>query len=246
MSLAGWTPTSNVITITRRTPQWDEQFRFAAGQAYRELQLLNGRDYGVTWIDRYTTMDEIPPEPMESPRRLLPSHLLTGREILGPGEHSFPLKYATRERRMRIEPAVFLDALLRDFISFGGRTVIREFSTKRDLMSLTEKLIVNCTGLGSRDLFQDEDMMPIKGQLTLLAPQPDVNYGTSGGLHTTSGELGVGFHMTPRRDGIALGGTAERGEWSLEPNEEARKRIVEGHIEFYNAMRAPWRTARST
>ena len=52
--------------------------------------------------------------------------------------------------------------------------------------------------------------------------------------------------MTPRRDGIALGGTAELGEWSTEPNEEARKSIVEGHIEFYNAMRAPWRTARST
>ena len=79
MSLAGWAPTSNVITITRRTPQWDEQFRFAAEQAYRELQLLNGRDYGVTWIDLYSTMDEIPPEPMESPRRLLPSHLRTGR-----------------------------------------------------------------------------------------------------------------------------------------------------------------------
>ena len=246
MSLAGWTPTSNVITITRRTPQWDEQFRFAAGQAYRELQLLSGRDYGVTWIDDYSTMDEIPPEPMESPRRLLPSHLSTRREILGPGEHPFPLKYATREPWMRIEPAVFLDALLRDFMFFGGRTVIREFSTKRDLMSLTEKLIVNCTGLGSRDLFRDEEMTPIKGQLTLLAPQPDVNYGTSGGLHTTSGEPGVGFHMTPRRDGIALGGTAERGEWSLEPNEVARKRIVEGHIELYNAMRAPWRTTRRT
>ena len=50
--------------------------------------------------------------------------------------------------------------------------------------------------------------------------------------------------MVPRRDGIALGGTAERGEWSLEPNEEARKTVVEGHIELYNAMRAPWRTTR--
>ena len=89
-------------------------------------------------------------------------------------------------------------------------------------------------------------MTPIKGQLTLFAPQPDVNYGTSGGLHTTSGEPGVGLHMMPRRDGIALGGTAESAEWSLEPNEEARKRVVEGHIELYNAMRAPWRTTRRT
>jgi glycine/D-amino acid oxidase-like deaminating enzyme len=240
MSLAGWTPTSRVITTTRRTPQWDEQFRFAAEQAYRELQLMNERDYGVSWIDRYSARDEIPPERVDSERRLLPAHLDTEREILGPGEHPFPLKYATRERRMRIEPAVFLDAHLRDFMSFGGRTVIREFSTPRDLMSLSEKLIVNSTGLGSKDLFDDQEMTPYKGQLTLLAPQSDVNYGTGGGLRTTSGEQGVGLHMTPRRDGIALGGTAERGEWSLEPDEQARQRIVDGHIEFYNAMRRPW------
>ena len=44
MSFAAWTPTSRVVTINRRTPQWDEQFRFAAEIAYRELQLMNGRD----------------------------------------------------------------------------------------------------------------------------------------------------------------------------------------------------------
>ncbi len=242
MSLAVWSPTSRVITINRRTPQWDEQFRFAAEIAYRELELMSGRDYGVTWIDTYSTNDEIPPERMEGPRRLLPEHLRTGREILGPGEHPFPLKYAIRTRGMRIEPAVFLEAILRDFILFGGKTVIREFSAPRDLMSLSETLIVNCTGLGSRDLFDDQEMTPIKGQLTLLAPQPDVNYGTFGGLRTTSGERGIGLHMNPRRDGIALGGTAERGEWSTEPNEKAREAVVNGHIEFYNAMRASWRT----
>lgn len=241
MSLAGWTPTSRVITISRRTPQWDEQFRFAAEQAYRELQLMSGRDYGVSWIDRYSARDEIPPERIDSERRLLPAHLDTEREILGPGEHPFPLKYATRERRMRIEPAVFLDAHLRDFMLSGGRTVIREFSTPRDLMSLSETLIVNSTGLGSKALFDDQEMSPYKGQLTLLAPQADVNYGTGGGLHRTSGEAGVNLHMNPRRDGIALGGTAEKGEWSLEPNEEARQQVVDGHIEFYNAMRRPWK-----
>ena len=242
MSLAGWTPTSRVVTITRRTPQWDEQFRFAAEIAYRELQLMNGRDYGVTWLDSYATSDEIPPERMEGPRTLLPSHLRTGREILGPGEHSLPLKYATRSPTMRIEPAIFLDAILRDFRLFGGRTVIREFSTPRDLMALGETLIVNCTGLGSRDLFDDQGMTPVKGQLTLLAPQDDVNYKMFGGLSSTAGAAGMALHMTPRRDGIALGGTAELGEWSMEPNEELRKKVVEGHIEFFNAMRAPWRT----
>ena len=242
MSLAHWSPTSRVVAVNGRTPQWDEQFRFAAAIAYRELQLLAGRDYGVTWIDRYAPMDEPPPERIESSRFLLPAHLEMDLEILGPGQHPFPLPYATRERHMKFDPAIYLDRLVRDVILFGGRIVIRELETRRDLMSLAETLIVNCTGLGSRDLFDDKEVTPYKGQLTLLAPQPEVNYETSGGIRTTSGYAGVSLHMTPRSDGIALGGTAERGEWSLEPNEEARKRVVEGHMELFSAMRAPWRS----
>ena len=52
--------------------------------------------------------------------------------------------------------------------------------------------------------------------------------------------------MMPRSDGIALGGTSERGVWTLEPNEEARKRIVEEHIRLFNAMRTPSETDRLT
>lgn len=240
MSLAHWSPVSRVVAMNERTPQWDEQFRFAAEVAYRELQLLGGRDYGISWIDRYRPMDEPPPERIESRRALLPAHLRAGVEVLGPGQHPFPLPYATRERHMKYDPAIYLDRLVRDVILFGGRIVIREFETRRDLMSLGETLIVNCTGLGARDLFDDKEVIPYKGQLTLLAPQSDVTYETSGGLTTTSGQVGVSLHMSPRSDGIALGGTAERGEWSLEPNEEARKRVVDGHIALYSAMRRPW------
>ena len=45
--------------------------------------------------------------------------------------------------------------------------------------------------------------------------------------------------MMPRRDGIALGGTSERGISTMEPNEEARKQIVDSHIEVFTAMRQP-------
>ena len=115
--------------------------------------------------------------------------------------------------------------------------MVREFATQRDLMALSESLIVNCTGLGARDLFNDDELIPVKGQLTMLVPQPGVNYATSGGV---PGRGGGGFvHMMPRRDGIALGGTSERGVWSLEPNKEARQRIVDTHIELFNGMKAP-------
>ena len=186
MSLAHWSPTSRVVAVNGRSPQWDEQFRFAAEVAYRELQLLAGRDYGISWIDRYGPADEPPPERRETSRTLLPARLRASLEVLGPGQHPFPLPYAIRERHMKFEPAIYLDRLVRDVILFGGRIVIRELEDKRDLMSLTEPIIVNCTGLGARDLFDDEEVVPYKGQLTLLVPQSEVDYETSGGLHSTS------------------------------------------------------------
>jgi glycerol-3-phosphate dehydrogenase len=156
--------------------------------------------------------------------------------VFGPGEHPFPLRYATRRATLRIEPSIYLDAMVKDVLLFGGRIVIRAFETPRELMTLDEPVVVNCTGLGARELFGDDELVPTKGQLTVLVPQPEVRYRTTGGI---TPQPGIGIHMMPRADGIVLGGTSERGEWSLEPDEAARRRVVEGHMALYAAMRPP-------
>jgi len=169
---------------------------------------------------------------------LLPAELRGSREILGPGEHPFPSKYAVRSPGIRIEPSIYLDALMREVVLFGGRIVIRKFDTPRDLMSLPDPVIVNCSGLGAKEIFGDRELIPIKGQLTVLVPQPEINYRTAGGVpDAPAAPGGFGIHMLPRSDGIILGGTQERGVATLEPNEEARKRVVDGHIELFRAMR---------
>lgn len=70
--------------------------------------------------------------------------------------------------------------------------------------------MVGCTGLGSRELFDDRELTPIKARLTVL-PQPDVDHA----VRTED------LCMFPRPDGILLGGTHERGVETLEPNPEA-------------------------
>src|SRR5262245_32026865 len=60
MSLAGFTPNSGLVEFDRRTPQWDAQYRRAAEIAYRQLQLLVGSNTGVSWLDNYSLMDELP------------------------------------------------------------------------------------------------------------------------------------------------------------------------------------------
>ena len=79
--------------------------------------------------------------------------------------------------------------------------------------------------------------MPVKGQLTVLVPQAEVDYQTSGGINLPS-TPGIGIHMMPRADGIALGGTAQRGVWTLEPDDAERQRVVEGHIQLFSQMKA--------
>jgi len=257
MSMAGFTPTSGLVSADKRTPAWDAQFRQAAEISYRQLQLLCGAPgYGVYWIDSYNASDNDPSAPggrggsgrggggrgrggggNEGGADLLPEHLRTGRdrEVFGPGEHPFPTKYAIRTSALAIEPNLYLDALVRDFLLFGGKIVIRKFDTPRDLTSLSESVIVNCTGLGSKTLFNDGELIPVKGQLTVCVPQPEVRYRANGRLANGA----AAGSINPRSDGIVIGNLMERGTWSLEPNEEARKRNVDAAIEFFSQMRAP-------
>jgi D-amino-acid oxidase len=235
MSLAGFTPTSSVVALDGRTPEWDAQFRDVVEISYRQLQLLAGREYGVSWLDNYSPMDD--PRIASGTNTLMPAHLQGDRDILGPGEHSLPTKYAARRVELRIEPSIYLDTMVRDVFMFGGRVVIRKFATPGDLVSLDEPVIVNCSGLGARELFGDRELIPLKGQLTVLVPQPEIDYATTGAGRVNSELPGGGLHMMPRADGIILGGTRERDVWTLEPNQDELKRVVDGHREFFAAMR---------
>ncbi len=245
MSLASWTPTSGLVDDDLRTAAWDARFRKAASIAYRELQLLVGRGYGVSWLEGYA-LRSTPPSVegqgsgdrgaagQRGPGPLLPAELRADSVVLGPGEHPFPTPYAVMRPSMRIEPSVYLDRLVHDAREAGAPIVIRRFESRRDLASLPEPIVVNCTGLGAGDLVGDPELTPLKGQLTLLVPQPEVDYSTFGSAVEDAG----GFvHMSPRRDGIALGGTSVEGDWTLEPDPEARRRIVEAHIDLFERMR---------
>ena len=129
---------------------------------------------------------------------------------------------------MLIEPPISLHALLRDYFLAGGELVIRDFPNLEAVLALREPAVVNCTGLGAKALFNDAELTPVKGQLSFLIPQPEVDYCTVGP---------GGLYMFPRRDGILLGGTHEEGNWDLEPDAAQTERIVNGHAALFGGMR---------
>src|SRR5438552_6007162 len=97
MSLAGFTPLSGLVANDRRTPEWYAQFIRAAQIAYRQLQLMAGPYFGLSWVDNYALTDTLPsppaaPDPNARPN--LQDGLTPGRHVLGPGEHPVPTPYA--------------------------------------------------------------------------------------------------------------------------------------------------------
>jgi D-amino-acid oxidase len=217
---AQWGPFS-VFERGKTTAGFDDQFERAARVAWRMFQELPGSTYGIRWIENYSVGDAPNQSPVESP------FYVNGTD-LGSGEHPFPARYARRFTTMLIEPPIYLTAMMRDFFLAGGRLVVRDFRSPDEVLAVDEPIIFNCTGLGAKALFADEELTPVKGQLTFLLPQPEVDY-----ITLTDGPL----YMFPRSDGILLGGTFERGNWSLEPDRDVETRILEGHRRFFEAMR---------
>ena len=149
-----------------------------------------------------------------------------GSKLVARRELKETYRYVWQFRAILIEPHPYLRALLRDFRLAGGRVVLQECHSIAEVTSLPQPIVVNCTGLGARALFSDTELIPIKGQLTYLLPQPEVNYVV----------LADDLYMFPRRDGIVLGGTHVRGDWSLEPDLVAKSRILAGHAKVFSAL----------
>jgi len=94
---------------------------------------------------------------------------------------------------------------------------------------LSESLIFNCTGLGARTLLHDDELIPVRGQLTFLLPQPEVQYMTTG-----PGNI----YMFPRRDGILLGGSHEENNWNLEVDPATKNRVLRENALLFSNLRA--------
>jgi len=215
-----WSPYS-VFNRDEASPAFLTMFDRAARYSHRYFQDLPGSRYGIRWIDNFVLVGS--PEPRD---RGGLEDLFPGDEILAPGEHPFDSPWVRRFTTMLVEPGIFLGEVQRDFLLRGGRIRVRDFRCRDELEELEESVVVNCTGLGSRDLFGDEELSPIKGELVVLLPQPEVDYILQAG----------GFYVFPRSDGIVLGGSFERGEWSLEPTPGVVDRILEGNRALFQAM----------
>ncbi len=202
-----------------------ERLDWAARVSHHAYTNLTGPKYGIRWMETYYLSDS----PTGQFDRSSFDDLFTYQGELGPGEHPFGERYANRIVTMQIDPGTLLRQLTADFQLAGGSMVIRNFEHLDDLLGVPQSVIFNCTGLGAAALFDDLDLMPVKGQLVYLPPDPAVDYMTVGG---GNGML----HMFPRGDVLLLGGLFRRGDGSRNVEPQVTERIVREHAQLFESF----------
>ncbi|WP_171052831.1 NAD(P)/FAD-dependent oxidoreductase [Streptomyces marianii] len=161
-------------------------------------------------------------QPGLSPAALGPwARELTGmvRE-LAPEERPAGVASGLWARLPLIDMPAHLGWLRARFEAAGGNVELRTAGSL-DEAAAGAPVVVNCTGLGARELVPDPELTPVRGQLVLVEnPGIDTWYAAA---DEASSELTYFF---PQPGRLVLGGTAVEGSWSLEPDPATAEAIV--------------------
>jgi glycine/D-amino acid oxidase-like deaminating enzyme len=201
------------------TPAFKAQFHRALDYSWRRFQIMVGEDYGVRWLPTYVERHSLEAKLLET----FPPF----NRLLTTAQHPFPLDSVLRYDTMYVEVGRYLRQMVRDVRIAGGSFQVRRFATPAEIGALPERLVFNCTGLGSRELFGDTELRPARGQLAILEPQPEIQYAFTGSPG----------YMFPRPDGILLGGTFELDEWDPVTEPATIAQILADHKSFFDSFR---------
>ena len=207
------------------------QFRAAAREAYRQFfSLVGDPRYGVSWMRFFELGEEAPKATQNT--CIEGEELYPGKEFVTDPARALGFPYAVRHHGFMIDPEIFLPALIEDIEEEGGHLERRRFETREDIADLAEPHIVNCTGLGAKALFDDDEMIPVKGQLSLIERPEGIDYGYALGRGETDY-----CYMFPRRSSLVIGGTKHVGREDLDHDDNDRQRMFEGHSEILDRLR---------
>jgi D-amino-acid oxidase len=118
-----------------------------------------------------------------------------------------------------VEMPIYLSYLMDRFAASGGSVEQRTLSSLEEVAG-EARVIINCVGLGARDLVGDASMQPIRGQIVRVR-----NPGLDRFVLDEDNPEGVTY-VVPRSADCILGGTAEENEWDLEPDPETAEGIL--------------------
>lgn len=184
-----WSPDSRIAAADSVAPTFPDQWEQMARTSYATYQTYIGQPgEPVAMSERYVLFDDAAPAaPAGSNISAEEVHFASyGQRLAGltspyrslpTNENPFPVANARVGTSMQFNIAALGQRLTDDFLREGGQIVTMTFDTPADLARLKEPVIVNCTGYGARALWRDESIVPVRGQIAWLMPQPEVRYG---------------------------------------------------------------------
>jgi len=179
-----------------------EIYKFSL-QKYRSLAFSENPEFkGVRYVNAYSFR----PDP--------PSHSNISEDIyekkktiqvLLPNEK---LIIGKAYKQLLIDTSIYMEDLYQKVKRQGALFTSCHLKNWEELKTIPEKLVFNCLGLGSREVFQDTALEGIRGQIIYLKPSQEINYALFGRQKMEDPDI----YFIPLNEKIALGGSYELNE----------------------------------
>lgn len=118
-----------------------------------------------------------------------------------------------------IEMPVYLGYLMQRFEALGGKITVRSLAAVDEAFAQYDR-VIDCAGLGARELIGDATLTPIRGQVVRVA-----QVGIERFWLDDYGPNGVTY-IVPRANDCILGGTADEGSEDLTPDPATAAAII--------------------
>ena len=177
-----WSPSSRIGLAGQVDEGFSQRWESWARRSYAIHRSMVGViGDPVEFIPGYDVAD---PDRAPGPRASRP-FLHLGRTVrdmeprwsrLGEEATPFQGKRTSSGLSMVFNVASYADRLTRLFLLRGGKMVRRSFPDRSAVLALSEPVIVNCMGYGAKSIWGDASLVPVRGQISWLVPQPDARY----------------------------------------------------------------------
>lgn len=118
------------------------------------------------------------------------------------------------------EPTRLLPWLTKKFVALGGKLVRKRIRDFTELIEDGYELVINCSGLGARELVDDDTVIPVRGQVSRA--------NASWVMHSFLVDDEACNYIIPNTNTVILGGTHQENDYDLHVRDEDTKFIHEG------------------
>jgi hypothetical protein len=134
------------------------------------------------------------------------------------------VKHGSRTYELALDGKLFMEDLFSQVKAKGALLMQRHFNSLEELLQLEETILINCTSMGSQELFNDPEFIPARGQLVYFNAQEGVDYML---YQNTPKNPGSWVTIYPWSDRIILGGIYEDGEEEAITTAEVINMLIE-------------------